>query len=269
MEDSTRQSSEIMQAASTSLQVQREGGTHRPGDSIGKGSAGLKWKHRLKKIRNVAIGVGALWIGASVIGTIIGGLGFGGVMAVGIATIATLFLLGKFPKMKVPKRADIMKGGDIKALVARTELWLEHQRDILPKSALSLIDKIGAQLDTLGSQLEGFDQNHPTAREIRKLVGEHLPEMVDSYRKIPVNLRSEVRAGSASPDQHLTNSLSKISEEIDSITRQLAEGNLDNLAIKDRYLDYKYGAGPEGEVLGGDSGVPLPDFDLAKTKNTV
>ena len=264
MDDTTRQSEQIMQAANTSLQVQRDGGFHRPGDSIGRGSARLKWKHRLKKIRNIAIGVGALWIGASVVGTVIGGLGFGGVMAVGIATLATLYVLGKFPRMKVPKVGDIMKGGDIKALVARTELWLEHQRGILPKTAQSLIDKIGSQLDTLGVQLEGLDQNHPTAREIRKLVGEHLPEMVESYRKIPAHLRGEIRAGDQAPDQQLTGSLSKISDEIDSITRQLAEGTLDDLAIKGRYLDYKYGAGPEG-----DSGVPLPDFNLEKSKNIV
>jgi hypothetical protein len=53
--------------------------------------------------------------------------------------------------------------------------------------------------------------------------------------------------GTGSPDQHLVESLGKISTEIDSVTRQLASGAIDNLAIKTRYLDYKYGAGPEGE----------------------
>ena len=41
--------------------------------------------------------------------------------------------------------------------------------------------------------------------------------------------------------QLLRMSLGKISGEIDSITRQLAEGSLDDLAIKHRYLDYKFG----------------------------
>ena len=35
------------------------------------------------------------------------------------------------------------------------------------------------------------------------------------------------------------------SGEIDSITRQLAEGSLDDLAIKHRYLDYKFGEGAQ------------------------
>ena len=45
------------------------------------------------------------------------------------------------------------------------------------------------------------------------------------------------------------------------MTRQLAEGSLDDLAIRTRYLDYRYGSGPEG-----DSGVPLPDFAAEKGK---
>ena len=49
-----------------------------------------------------------------------------------------------------------------------------------------------------------------------------------------------LRAGS-SPDKQLVESLGKISAEIDSVTRQLAEGSLDDLAIRTRYLDYKYG----------------------------
>ena len=64
--------------------------------------------------------------------------------------------------------------------------------------------------------------------------------MIDSYRKIPANLRTETRAG-ATPDQQLTEGLGKISKEIDHVTRQLAEGTLDDLAVKHRYLDYKYG----------------------------
>ena len=45
--------------------------------------------------------------------------------------------------------------------------------------------------------------------------------------------------------------MSKISKEIDSVTRQLAEGSLDDLAIRHRYLDYKYG---EGEQTGTEQG---------------
>jgi len=110
------------------------------------------------------------------------------------------------------------------------------------------VDQIGVQLDALGVQLEHIDPLHPAAVETRKLVGETLPGMIDAYRKVPPPLRTEKRAG-ATPDAQLTESLSKISHEIDRVTRQLADGALDDLAIRTRYLDYRYGAAGEPESL--------------------
>ena len=105
---------------------------------------------------------------------------------------------------------------------------------------MTLVDKIGTQLDALGLQLETVDPSLPAAQETRKLVGETLPEMVDAYRRIPAHLRREKNAG-ASPDEQIVESLGKISNEIDRVTRQLAAGALDDLAVRTRYLDYKYG----------------------------
>jgi hypothetical protein len=178
-----------------------------------------------------------------VLGLIVDGIGFVGIMALVVASVVAIGVLGNYPKMRTPKRADINKG-NVQQLVSRTELWLEAQRPALPAPAARIVDDMGVQLDALGLQLEGLDQNHPKAREVRSLVGEQLPEMIDSYRRIPAHLRTEERAGST-PDRQLTDSLDKISGEIDSITRQLAEGSLDDLAIKHRYLDYKFGSGAE------------------------
>ena len=78
--------------------------------------------------------------------------------------------------------------------------------------------------------------------EIRKLVGEYLPGIVSSYTAIPAHLRAEAAVGGVSPDQSLAESLERISGEIEGVTRQLATGSIDDLAIKARYLDYRYGA---------------------------
>jgi hypothetical protein len=193
----------------------------------------------MKKVRNLVIAVAAIWVGAGIAGAIFSGIGFWGVMAVVVATAIATAIFSSYPKIKTPKRADINKG-NVQQMVGRTELWLEAQRPALPPPAAKIVDDMGVQLDALGLQLEGLDQNHPKAREVRSLVGEQLPEMIDSYRRIPAHLRTEQRAG-ATPDEQLTDSLGKISGEIDSITRQLAEGSLDDLAIKHRYLDYKFG----------------------------
>ena len=243
MGDLTRESQRLIEEGRRLRDDNRSGGRHRRTVSIGEGSAREKRKHLMTKVRNVVIALFALWVGMGVLGLIVDGIGFAGIMALIVASVVAVGIFGNYPKMKVPKRAEINKG-NVQQMVARTELWLEHQRPALPPPAVNLVDQIGVQLDGLGYQLDGLDQNHPKAREIRSLVGEQLPEMVDSYRKIPTHLRSEKRAG-VTPDEQLTDSLAKISGEIDSITRQLAEGSLDDLAIKHRYLDYKFGSGAE------------------------
>jgi hypothetical protein len=163
-------------------------------------------------------------------------------MAVAFAVMASVWFFSNYPKVKVPKRAELKKG-DAKQMVARTELWLESQRPALPPPAVQIVDQLGVQLDALGLQLQTIDQNDPAMNEVRELVGEYIPETIDNYQKIPAHLRGEKHAGKTA-DERLTESLGKISGEVDRVTRRLAEGALDDLAIKSRYLDYRFG-GPE------------------------
>lgn len=243
MADTTRQSDRILGEARRSLAVQRDGGFHRRSQSIGRGSREIKTRHLLRKLKRIVLAVAGIVFAAMIAGLIIDGIGFVGVMVTLMAIVAAVVLLGNYPKLKPPRRADLNKG-DVKQLVGRTELWLESQRPALPPPAADLVGQIGVQLDALGIQLQGVDQNHPATHEVRRLVGEHLPEMVESYRKIPAHLRHEKRAG-ATPDEQLTESLGKISAEIDSVTRQLADGALDDLAVRTRYLEYRYGDGDD------------------------
>lgn len=240
MAGEAHQSDAIIGAARRVLVDQRAGGRRR---SIGQGAARLRAGHYWRKVRNIAVAGAVIWLGLGIVGTIIDGIGFGGLMLGVAASAAALFAFGKYPAFKMPTRADLdPRDTDVKALVGRTELWLETQRRALPPPAVQLVDQIGLQLDGLAAQLADVDQAHPKAMEVRKLVGEHLPGVIEGYRKIPENLRYEDRAGT-NPNQQFMGGLKTISDEIDSITRQLAMGAIDNLAITTRYLDYKYGDG--------------------------
>ena len=242
MGELTRDSDRIIADARRVRDDNRSGGRHRREGSIGAGSAKLKSKHLTKKLVQLVVGLVGIFVAMGIAGAVLNGIGFWGVM-ISFLLMALLFGGVMMQKVKIPKRADINKG-NVQQMVGRTELWLESQRPALPPPAAAIVSDMGVQLDALGLQLEGVDQNHPKAREVRSLVGEQLPEMIDSYRRIPAHMRAEEHAGST-PDRQLTESLGKISAEIDSITRQLAEGSLDDLAIKHRYLDYKFGAGAE------------------------
>ena len=243
MPDTTRESDQILSAAGQSLVTNRDyGGTHRSAESIGRFSAEAKSKHWKKMLKRILIAFAGIWAAAVAIGLIIDGIGFTGIMLTLLAAVVVVGVITRGRKIKIPQRQDLKKG-DAKQMVASTELWLEAQRPALPAPAVQLIDTMGVQLDALGMQLATVDQNDPNINEVRELVGDYIPETIDNYCKIPAHLRQETHAGKTA-DERLVDSLTKLSGEVDRVTRRLAEGALDDLAIKDRYLEYRYG-GPE------------------------
>ena len=236
-------SDRTLSQARQSLNDQRAGG--RRVGSIGRQSAALKRGHVLRKLGRIGLVIAGIWVAASIAGLIIGGIGWTGIILTVMATAIAFVVLARYPKMEAPTKASL-KGGDVKSLVGRTEMWLETQRRALPPPAVKLVDHIGLQLDALGMQLNDVDPVHPALGDVRKLVGEHLPGVIDGFRKIPEHLRYEDRAGT-NPNKQFMESLGLISTEIDSVTRQLASGAIDDLAIKTRYLDYKYGSAMDGD----------------------
>ncbi|ODS99924.1 MAG: hypothetical protein ABS49_06945 [Erythrobacter sp. SCN 62-14] len=265
MPDSTRDSDRILREAKTSLVVQREGGTHRGATSIGKGSAELKMKSLLRRAGYFGAALVAILTATLVAGLVLDGIGFWGVVTAFFAVVAAGVIFANYPKVKTPKRADLAQGSPAQ-MVARTELWLEAQRASLPPAAVRVIDQMGVQLDALGVQLQNIDPAHPAAAEVRELVGEYIPETIENYHRIPANLRAEAHIGK-SADERLIDSLTKLSGELDRVTRRLAEGALDDLAVKTRYLEYRYGGVNALDGLGApDSGVPLPDFSVTPAK---
>jgi hypothetical protein len=151
--------------------------------------------------------------------------------------VATAVLLAT-PATSAPT-FEKLRQADIKALPAQTGRWLDAQRPMLPAPAVNLVDQIGLKLDALTPQLATLDENAPAAGEIRKLVGEQLPEFVKGYEAVPKALRGVERNGKT-PDQQLVDGLGLIGREIDEMAAQLAQGDLDALSTRGRYLEIKY-----------------------------
>lgn len=213
--------------------------------SIGAQSQQLKRGHWRRRLVQAAVGVGAVLVGASIIGGIINGLGFWGVMATAGALAAAAYIGLNFPRMPIPTPETLVKS-DLKTLAGKTEIWLEQQRPALPAPAVTLVDGIGVQLDQLSPQLAKLDEREPAAYEVRKLVGEHLPQMINAYRAIPVSLRGQSDGGKT-PEQALVDGLGLIEREIASVTQQIAKGDIDKLQVQGRFLELKYDKAAGGE----------------------
>jgi hypothetical protein len=190
--------------------------------------------HRLGRI--VAADA-VILVAALVIGWIIP-LGIGGALLVMALLVAATLALGIFPT--TPEATpETFHQTPLRILPLRTEQWLERQRATMPTPAARALDGIGARLETLAPQLAGLDENAPAAGEIRKLIGDNLPELINGYNRVPQTLRNVARNGK-SPDQQLTDGLQVIDREIAQMTEQLAQGDLDLLATRGRYLQIKY-----------------------------
>ena len=206
--------------------------------SLGERSRRLKRRHRLRRLTHAVIAASLVWIFALIAGFAMNGLGVGGLIVTFLVMAVVFAALLVFPRMRAPAPADI-RGSSIKGLAGRTELFLESQRTALPPPAQTLLDRIGSELDHLGPQLATLGEHEPAADEARRLLGEHLPGLIESYTRIPETLRGQQHAG-ATPEQQLLGGLDVIAREIGTMTGQIARGELDALATRGRYLETKY-----------------------------
>jgi hypothetical protein len=210
---------------------------------IGTKSRALRRAHFWGKISRAALAVGGVLIGAGIVGAIIDGIGFWGVMVTGIAGAAAAYVLMRYPDMPMPT-TESLRQTDLATLAGKTEIWLEAQRPALPAPAVTLMQDIGLRLDQLAPQLSTLSDNDPAAREVRKLVGEHLPELINGYKRIPDSLKRQEHAGKT-PEQQLVDGLKLIDREIETMTGQISRGELDKLAVRGRYLEMKYDGAAE------------------------
>lgn len=210
----------------------------RMGNSIGMKSAALKRAHYWSKVSRAALAVGAVLIGAGIVGTIIDGIGFSGVMITGLAGAAAFYAFLRYPGMPMPTVETLQKT-DLATLAGKAEIWLESQRPALPAPAIPLVQNIGLRLDELAPQLSSLGEYDPAAMEVRKLVGDDLPELINGYKRIPDSLKRKEHGGKT-PEQQLIDGLKVIDREIETMTGQISRGELDKLATRGRYLELKY-----------------------------
>jgi hypothetical protein len=190
-----------------------------------------------KRIGAIAIADASILVVATVIGMFVP-LGMFGALAVMALLLATTVALAVIP-LEQPVRYERLRQADVRALPDQTARWLQAQRAALPAPAQVLSDRIGERLAALTPQLARLEEDAPAAAEVRKLVGEQLPDFVRGYNEVPRGLRTTPRNGKT-PDQQLIDGLGVIDGELADMSAQLAQGQLDSLETRGRYLEIKY-----------------------------
>jgi len=219
-----------------------------------RGAGGATLRGRSRRLRRTATTVGtrvaliaaadAIILIAAMVAGLFVPLGLFGFLGVMLLMLAVTLLIALAPAAKPPTEARLREV-DLKVLPAQTERWLEGQRSGMPAPAARMTDRIIMRLEALSPQLAQVAQGTEPESEVRKLVGEQLPALVSDYRRVPAGLRTVERNG-RTPDGELLGGLTLIEREIAEMTERLAQGDLDSLQTRGRFLEMKYKDGGEG-----------------------
>lgn len=211
----------------------------------GRDAARRRRERRAKRIGRKAVRM-ALTIISVILGTIIWGLfvgpiGAGGLMLLILATICALIALGIFPGEEVIAPVKLATARPA-VLPSQVDAWLDAKRRALPALAAPKVDAISAQLAALGPQLAAVPAGDPTALELNRLLGKHLPELVDRYEKVaPAQRKSATVDGGPTIERQLVDGLGLIEAELARVNDQLGKDDRDAFAVQGKFLENRYG----------------------------
>ncbi|MEN3745962.1 hypothetical protein TPR58_02195 [Sphingomonas sp. HF-S3] len=150
-----------------------------------------------------------------------------------------ILLIANRADPRVPGR-QALNDAPLPALAEEAIVWLDAQHRGLPSPALRFTRSIAATLDAAEPHLARVDPRSPFAADVRKLIAEELPDLVEGWRAVPVSARRTPRADGRAPDDHLCNGLQLIDAELARATEQLDRGSFEQIEVLGRYLELKY-----------------------------
>jgi hypothetical protein len=193
---------------------------------------------RAQRFAVIAAGGVVMVLVAAIIIGLIYPLGIVGVLA-GILAMMMVFAAAAVFSREAAVRPETIARGSLTQIAQRTDQWLDQQRRALPAPAQTLADTIGARLAALGPQLATMDERAPQAAELRRLVGDELPQLINSYQRVPENMRRTDRNGRVA-EAELIEGMQLLDRQIDSLSHDIAGQDMDRLSSHKRYLELRY-----------------------------
>jgi hypothetical protein len=192
-----------------------------------------------QRIARAAMVGGAIILGLILWGLIIGPIGTTvlvlAVLFGGMAMMAGAISVGDDPEPRA--LGDTAPA----ALPAVTEAWLDRQRRDLPRLAAPQVDAISAKLATLETQLERVPAGDPVAQDLSRLLSKHLPELVESYTRVPAEQRARtIDTTGRTLDTTLIDGLKAVEVELTRASDALAEADRTALVVQGKFLEARY-----------------------------
>ena len=184
----------------------------------------------------VAVGVWAAIVIAYGIAT--GGIGLLGFVGAALVAAALVVLFAMWsPERRYEAYAETMSNRDV---VLQLDTRLVRARPALPAPSRTKLDAISAQLPLLEKRLDGLDPLDPLAQDARRLMGKHLPDLLDRYERVPASHRREADPEGLSVEQRLERGLDAARVAVDDLSGRLAQGDLTAFDTQRRFLESRY-----------------------------
>lgn len=203
-----------------------------------------------RRLTNAGIAIAILIAATIAFGLIIGPIGIGGLFLVAALMLGLLLAISFWPAPSARPVTPYKEDMPNKAVVQRLGTLLSRHRNQLPPAAGPRIDAISGQLPMLESQLADLNPLDPIAQDARRLVGQHLPELIERYEKVPAQYRRERDGEGASVDERLVSGLDAAREAIGDIGRRLSQQDVNAFETQGRFIESRYG---EDGLGSGDS----------------
>ena len=122
-------------------------------------------------------------------------------------------------------------------LAVRAEEGLLDRCDDLPGRALPAADRIMAGLREIQPHLHDLGpRDEALAGEIRRLVGQHLPQLVDSYLALP----DQSRTGNAEGTRRFVESMGIVADEMEHLLQQCCHDRQSAFDTHSRFIESRY-----------------------------
>ena len=190
-----------------------------------------------RTLKRAGLVILAVWLATLVIGFFqpIGIFGLLIAIGAGLLLGGAALLSGRAPARPALPAPDLPSG----ILVERLDSYLYRARPALPAPAQAEIDRMLSALPELKPVLERAGTGDSAAQDARRLMGTHLPNLIDHYLAVPPALRAT--GDEMSADERLTEALRAGREAIEQSARQLAKGDLAAFETQGRFIESRYG----------------------------
>lgn len=200
-----------------------------------------------RKLATIGMAIGALIVATIAFGLFVSPIGWAGLFVVAMAMMCILVFFSA--QSGEPKRVAYSDAMPNKAVVQQLDSYLVRRRAALPAPAARRIDAISQQLPMLESRLGEVDALDPLAQDARRLMGRHLPDLIERYEKVPAAYRHERDGEGLTVDERLVAGLDAARAALDDIGAKLAQEHLTAFETQGRFIEsrYKDGGSLKGE----------------------